>query len=74
MDVARGKLHFSAYGGRLKPWDHAAGVLLHREAGGYSAFFGDGSAYRPESGIVRGRLLLAPDRDGWAELHGFLDG
>ena len=23
---------------RLKPWDHAAGVLIHQEAGGYSAF------------------------------------
>ena len=31
---------------KLMPWDHAAGWLLHREAGGYSAHF-DGAAYRP---------------------------
>jgi fructose-1,6-bisphosphatase/inositol monophosphatase family enzyme len=31
---------------KLMPWDHAAGWLIHQEAGGYSAHF-DGSAYRP---------------------------
>ena len=33
MDMARGHLDFARYGRRLKPWDHAAGVLLHGEAG-----------------------------------------
>ncbi len=36
--MAGGQLHFARYGGRIRPWDHAAGVLLHREAGGFSAF------------------------------------
>src|SRR5690606_6335287 len=31
----------------LKPWDHAAGVLMHQEAGGYSAVLVDGQPYRP---------------------------
>jgi fructose-1,6-bisphosphatase/inositol monophosphatase family enzyme len=50
---------------KLLPWDHAAGVLLHREAGGYSAHF-DGSPYLP-SAITAG-LLLAPDAESWQEL------
>lgn len=74
MDVASGKLDFLAYGGRLKPWDHAAGVLFHREAGGYGAFIDDGSPYGPGRGIVHGSLLLAPDRDSWSDLQGFVNG
>ncbi len=34
MDIATGKLDFARYGGLLKPWDHAAGVLIVEEAGG----------------------------------------
>jgi fructose-1,6-bisphosphatase/inositol monophosphatase family enzyme len=44
------------------PWDHAAGWLLHREAGGYSAHF-DGSEYRPTH--FSGGLICAPDRQSW---------
>lgn len=47
---------------KLMPWDHAAGWLLHREAGGYSAHF-DGSPYRPTH--TTGGLLCAPDRACW---------
>jgi fructose-1,6-bisphosphatase/inositol monophosphatase family enzyme len=47
---------------KLMPWDHAAGWLLHREAGGYSAHF-DGSAYRPTH--LTGGLLCAPDEESW---------
>jgi fructose-1,6-bisphosphatase/inositol monophosphatase family enzyme len=42
---------------KLLPWDHAAGVLLHREAGGYSAHF-DGTPYLP-SASTGGLLLVA---------------
>jgi fructose-1,6-bisphosphatase/inositol monophosphatase family enzyme len=48
--LADGKDHFSLYN-RLWPWDHAAGVLLHREAGGYSARV-DGGVYRPSDRVV----------------------
>ncbi|MDX2028607.1 MAG: inositol monophosphatase [Alphaproteobacteria bacterium] len=48
------------------PWDDAAGVLIHREAGGYSAFW-DGSAYRPS--VMHQGLALAPDKDSWEMLR-----
>ncbi len=50
---------------KLLPWDHAAGVLLHREAGGYARHF-DGSVYRPS--VTGGGLLLAPDEASWTAL------
>jgi len=66
--VAGGHCHYLLYG-RLYPWDHAPGWLLHREAGGYSARF-DGSAYDPtDSG---GGLICAPDEAGWHALHAAL--
>jgi len=63
--VASGHAHFIVYN-KLMPWDHLAGCLIHAEAGGYSARF-DGSAYRP--GHLDGGLLVAPDRESWAELR-----
>lgn len=66
--AAAGHCHFLLYG-RLYPWDHAPGWLLHREAGGYSARF-DGSAYDPTD--IGGGLICAPDRAGWEALHAAL--
>ncbi|HEX2940127.1 MAG TPA: inositol monophosphatase family protein, partial [Rhodopila sp.] len=43
--AAAGFCHVLFYN-RLMPWDHAAGWLLHQEAGGYSAHF-DGTPYTP---------------------------
>ena len=74
LDLARGRLHFARYGGQLKPWDHAAGVLLHREAGGFSALVEGPAPYSPRPGIVRGTLLLVPDPAGWDALHTVLNG
>ncbi len=60
--LAAGEVHFAYYRG-LMPWDHAAGALLHAEAGGFSACL-DGRPYRSsERGV--GGLLLAPDRATW---------
>ncbi|MFL1461321.1 inositol monophosphatase family protein [Roseococcus sp. DSY-14] len=59
--AATGGLHLLAYN-RLMPWDHAAGVLLHAEAGGFSAQF-DRRAYSPR--VHQGGLLCAPDRACW---------
>jgi fructose-1,6-bisphosphatase/inositol monophosphatase family enzyme len=59
--ASTGGAHLLAYH-RLMPWDHAAGVLLHAEAGGYAARF-DGSAY---SALTHdGGLLCAPDAASW---------
>jgi fructose-1,6-bisphosphatase/inositol monophosphatase family enzyme len=60
--VASGFCHLLFYN-RLMPWDHAAGWLLHQEAGGYSAHF-DGSPYRPVD--LTGGLICAPNEDNWA--------
>ncbi|MDP9835278.1 fructose-1,6-bisphosphatase/inositol monophosphatase family enzyme [Neorhizobium huautlense] len=46
----------------LKPWDHAAGVLIHAEAGGYAATMA-GEVYRPT--MTQGHLLTAPDKLSW---------
>ena len=59
--AAAGHCHLLFYN-KLMPWDHAAGWLLHREAGGYSAHF-DGSAYRPAH--LAGGLICAPDDTSW---------
>lgn len=58
-------IHFRATLNQTYPWDDAAGVLMHSEAGGYAATW----AGNPYSVTVTDRgLLLAPDRDSWQEL------
>ncbi|ANN66168.1 inositol monophosphatase family protein [Bordetella bronchialis] len=59
--IAGGHAHLLMYG-RLMPWDHAAGWLLHHEAGGYGAHF-DGTPYKPTH--RGGGLLYAPDAGSW---------
>jgi fructose-1,6-bisphosphatase/inositol monophosphatase family enzyme len=59
--AAAGHCHLLFYN-RLIPWDHAAGWLIHREAGGYSAHF-DGTPYRPTH--FTGGLICAPDAATW---------
>jgi fructose-1,6-bisphosphatase/inositol monophosphatase family enzyme len=68
--IAGGQCHYLLFG-RLLPWDHAPGWLLHREAGGYSARF-DGTAYDPTE--IDGGLICTPDRESWEKLRtAFLD-
>lgn len=50
----------------LKPWDHAAGVLIHAEAGGYAATM-DGESYR--STMTEGHLLAAPSKESWTDVQ-----
>ena len=59
--AAAGHCHLLFYN-KLMPWDHAAGWLLHREAGGYSAHF-DGTPYLPTD--LEGGLVCAPDEASW---------
>jgi fructose-1,6-bisphosphatase/inositol monophosphatase family enzyme len=65
LALAGGTAHFVLYN-RLHPWDHAAGHLLHREAGGFSARL-DGSPYTPR--VTEGGLLLTPDEASWRALR-----
>lgn len=71
MDLARGILDFAQYT-RLKPWDHAAGVLIHGEAGGYGRVTDTEHPYRPEPRIQRSTVLLARDEACWKNLRSAL--
>ncbi|WP_407926616.1 inositol monophosphatase family protein [Caenimonas soli] len=66
--AASGHCHILFYN-RLMPWDHAAGWLLHREAGGFSAHF-DGTPYLPTH--TTGGLLCAPSEASWHEARAAL--
>ena len=70
MELVRGHLDFAVYG-QLKPWDHAAGVLLYAEAGGHSAYAADARPYRPGP-AVDGRYILARTEARWTELRDLL--
>lgn len=70
LGLARGTSHYAIFT-RLLPWDHAAGCLIHQEAGGYSANF-RGEPYRPATG--EGPHLLAPDEPTWEMLHTMFTG
>jgi len=59
--AAAGHCHLLVYN-KLMPWDHAAGWLLHKEAGGYAAHF-DGAPYHPTH--LTGGLICAPDEASW---------
>lgn len=68
LSLARGEKHFSLYR-RLWPWDHAAGVLLLREAGGYSARL-DRTDYRAADRVEG--LLSTTDAQSWKAIKNFL--
>jgi fructose-1,6-bisphosphatase/inositol monophosphatase family enzyme len=63
--LAAGHCHF-VLAHRLMPWDHAPGVLLHREAGGFSARF-DGTPYQPTRTL--GGLICTPDEHSFFALR-----
>jgi len=66
MALCSGRLHYALYR-KLMAWDHAAGALLHREAGGYSAHL-DGSPYRVDGPDHSHGFLIAPDEASWHAL------
>ena len=66
MMIISGGAHYSAYRTKIiKPWDHAAGVMLHAEADGYTAYV-DGTAYTPLMGASH--LISAPNKEAWEYL------
>lgn len=64
--IASGKMDFLLFS-KLMPWDHAAGVLLHGEAGGYNGYV-DGGRYLPTR-LRAPALMLAPDEATWRQLY-----
>jgi fructose-1,6-bisphosphatase/inositol monophosphatase family enzyme len=67
LALASGQLHYALYR-KLMPWDHAAGQLLHRQAGGFSRHL-DGSPYRADGPTSTDGFLLAPDEASWQAIH-----
>ncbi|MEL0105879.1 MAG: inositol monophosphatase family protein [Rhodospirillales bacterium] len=73
IGMAKGDIQFARYGGKVKPWDHAPGNLIHREIGGFSAMFDDKETYQPGWGILQNQYLVyAPNTAHWDTLHGLL--
>jgi len=68
LGLARGTTHYAVFT-RLLPWDHAAGNLIHAEAGGYSRMMDD-RPYRPVP--MDGNMLLAPNPGSWRQLRDLL--
>ncbi len=67
MLIISGGTHYSAYRTKIiKPWDHAAGVMLHQEAGGYTSYV-DGASYTPLIGA--NHLISAPNKEAWEYLR-----
>lgn len=64
IDLVTGVLHFAHFN-KLMPWDHAAGVLIHAESGGYSRLLND-QPYQPV--YCKAGLLLTPSEGSWRSL------
>lgn len=71
LEILAGHAHFSLYR-RTRAWDHAAGTLLLREAGGLANRH-DGAPYHPTQPDSAG-ILTAPDERRWVELYELLLG
>ena len=65
IDLARGATQVALFS-RLKPWDHAAGMLIHAEAGGHAAGL-DGRTYVPVHQVMP--FLVAPTEADWRTLR-----
>ncbi|MCK5295454.1 MAG: inositol monophosphatase [Alphaproteobacteria bacterium] len=65
IELLKANLDFVFFRKQLNPWDHAAGVLMHSEAGGYSALL-CGDKYQPF--LTDDYLLLSSNRVTWDEL------
>ena len=63
--LAAGSVSFMMNGAR-KPWDHAAGALVVKEAGGVARLL-DGSDYMPT--MQNGLMLAASDEDTWGRVR-----
>ena len=70
VDLARGRLHFAEYN-LLKPWDHAAGILIMEEAGGYGAFIDTNQPYTPGP-IINNRFVATHRAGNWNFICKFL--
>lgn len=70
MQASDGRVGFAVFRRRLNPWDHAAGALIHQEAGGFSRLY-NGRPYRAAD-LDGDHLILAPDEALWREVRDIL--
>ena len=70
VDMVLGTLDFAEYG-NLKPWDHAAGLLLLKEAGGHAAYVASKREYVPGP-IERSRLIATRTAQNWPNIERLL--
>jgi len=61
--------HFHTWKATCTPWDNIAGILIHSEAGGYTAHWDKTKVLSNAYG--RG-VLSAPDKDSWEEIHAWM--
>lgn len=73
LDLARDRLDYVMFA-RTWPWDHAAGVLLYREAGGEVAYLDGAQPGEVPYSLLRhtGPLLAAPSPETWSALREIL--
>ena len=69
FNVISGKTDGAVIDQKLMPWDHAAGIFLHKLAGGYNGY-ADTSPYRPEN-HSRNTLVMAVNRIEFKKLCSF---
>ncbi len=65
LAILEAQSYFALYS-RIRPWDHQAGALMMREAGGITRKW-DGSDYTVAD--QRGGLIVAANDDAWNEIH-----
>jgi len=69
MALAEGRLDFAIYAGDvIKPWDHAAGLLIVRETGFKAVIAEDESIYHPRGIMKDSSPLIAPSAESWRSL------
>ena len=69
LNLLTGEMEFTLFT-RLMPWDHAPGIMLHEEAGGFTGCF-DGGPYSARRYRDIG-VLVAPDQASWQGLYSVL--
>ena len=70
VDIALGKLDFAHY--RVtKPWDHCAGNIVVREAGGFVGELIEGGQYKPWQSAKEG-ILVASSGEVFSKVGNFL--
>jgi fructose-1,6-bisphosphatase/inositol monophosphatase family enzyme len=71
--LVSGEAAFIRFGGRPKPWDHAAGTLIVTEAGGRQGLIDHaGQPYQPGRGVEDATLLCAATPAAWDAAHAWM--